>query len=158
MRKIILVLTGIILLLTGYYLCWKTNEPHMYYISQAHLYLTIEKRATDVYRIYIAKSNCRSSLDFIDVRNSPSDMPGISICCIPSIKDTLYILDRWGEVININEKRYHIITSTITKRNGYGWSDSTIFKNPNIQIQVNPYMNGFSTFDIDGKYIKNTEI
>lgn len=134
------------------------KEEH-YYIDSLDLNISINKLGKDQYRVCFNTKQNKLCSNYIDLNYHPSEMPSISLLFPISLSgsiDTVYVKDLWHEVVQYQSKDFVIVLSTLRPRtsglvgSSVEWTDSTMFRRPCVQVELNPFLTGVTINDEEG--------
>lgn len=127
-------------------------ERH-YRVDSLDLTISISRLGSDRYRVWLNNKQNNLRCNYIDLKCQLSDLPSISLL-FPISKlhtiDTVYVKDDYNEVKQYESKDFVFVLSTrdYSSTKDYGrWTDSTMFKVPCVEVQLNAYLDGITVFD-----------
>lgn len=133
-----------------------------YYVDPIDMIISMDRidYGKNIYRIYLIDRHNENDSNYIEICKPPSELPSVTFC-FPvrghGKIDTIYLKDDFDDIVRSQSKDYTFIVSNFGELhddfNGldFGWSDSTMFKTPCIQAQIDPYLNGLTIFDEHGR-------
>ena len=134
------------------------KEEHCY-VNSLDLTISINKLGKDQYRVWLNNAQNNLRCNYIDINYHPSEMPSITLF-FPISKsgsiDTVYVKDRWHEVVQYDSKDFVIVLSTLNTQDSEStghsaeWTDSTMFITSCIQVELNPFLEGVTIYDKQG--------
>lgn len=89
--------------------CW---DERNFYINDINVFIDIERMGNDTFRVFIYKDSIKRGEDYIDIVYDMSDMPSILLCFPTETDDSVYVIDNYREVDNIEASNYQFICLT----------------------------------------------
>ena len=153
------ILTTILFVLIGLTSCYYRRG--YYYVDSLDMIISMDRidYGKNIYRIYLSDRHNITDSNYIEICKPPSELSSVTFC-FPvrghGKIDTIYLKDDFDDIVRSQSKDYTFIVSNFGELhddfNGldFGWSDSTMFKTPCIEVQIDPYLDGLTVFDEHG--------